>query len=139
MEMPNPYLDYLIDPGFQGVNRLFALLFENTTDRAVHIKYYLPTVEIKGYNVMINGQNFFFQPVKNNLRTYDNIRDNIRKTATGQGDDYTTSCLLDYNYFNKYYKMVAVDLSKQQELTLIKKHYNYTRRWSEFCMQVIAY
>ena len=44
--------------------------------------------------------NFFDQPIKNNLKTYDNIR----KIATGQGDDYTTSCLLDYNYFNKYYK-----------------------------------
>ena len=50
-----------------------------------------------------------------------------------------TSCLLDYNYFNKYYKMIAIDLSKQQELTLIKKHYNYSRRWGEFRMQVIAY
>ena len=57
-------------------------------------------------------KNFFDQPVKNNLRTYDNVR----KTATGPGDDYTTGCLLDYNYFNKYYKMIATDLSKQQTL-----------------------
>ena len=55
---------------------------------------------------------FFDQPVKNNLITYDNIR----KIATGQGDDYTTGCLLDYNYFNNYYKMIAIDLSKQQAL-----------------------
>ena len=59
---------------------------------------------------MIDGKNFFDQSVKNNLRTYDNIR----KIATGQGDDYTTGCLLDHNYFNKYYKMIAIDLSKQQ-------------------------
>ena len=70
--MLNPYLDYLIDPSFQGVNRLFALSFENITDRTVHAKYYLPTVEMKDYNVVINGKIFFNQLVKNNLRTYDN-------------------------------------------------------------------
>ena len=59
---------------------------------------------------MIDGQNFFDQPVKNNLRTYDNVR----KIGIGQRDDYATSCLLGYNYFNKYYEMKAIDLSKQQ-------------------------
>ena len=54
--MPNPYLDYLIDPSFQGVNRLFVLSIENTTDRTVHTKYYLPTVEIKDYNMIVTGQ-----------------------------------------------------------------------------------
>ena len=112
IEAPNPYLDYLIDQSFQGVNILFVLLFGNTTDRTVHTKYCLPTVEIKDYNVMIDGQNFFDQPVKSNLRTCDNIR----KTATGQRDDYTNGCLTDYNYFNNYYKMIAIDLSKQQAL-----------------------
>ena len=57
---------------------------------------------------MIDGKNFFDQPVKINLITYENIR-NI---ATGQGDDYTTGCLLDYNYFKNYCKMIATDLSK---------------------------
>ena len=61
---------------------------------------------------MIDGKNFFDQPVKNNKVTYENIR----KIATGQGDDYTTSCLLDYIYFKIYYKTIAVDLSKQQVL-----------------------
>ena len=60
---------------------------------------------------MIDGQNFF-QPVWNYLIAYDNIQ----KTATGQGDDYTTGCLLDYNYFEKYYKVITKDLSKQQAL-----------------------
>ena len=59
---------------------------------------------------MIDGQNFFDQPVRNDLITYDNIR----KIATGQRDDYTTGCLLDYHYFIKYYKMIVIDLSKQQ-------------------------
>ena len=61
---------------------------------------------------MIDGKNFFDQPVKNNKVTYENIR----KIATGLGDDYTTDCLLDYIYFKHYYKMIAVDLSKQQVL-----------------------
>ena len=61
----------------------------------------------------MTGKTFFFdKPVKNNLRTYDNIQE----TVTGQGDDYTTSCLLDYNYFNKYCKMIAIDSSKQEAL-----------------------
>ena len=61
---------------------------------------------------MIGGRGFFDQPLKNNLITYDNIR----KIVTGQGGDYTTGCLLNNNYFNNYYKMIAIDLSKQQAL-----------------------
>ena len=61
---------------------------------------------------MTDGKNFFDQPVKNDKVTYENIR-NI---ATGQGDDYTTGCLLDYVYFKNYYKMIAVNLSKQEVL-----------------------
>ena len=61
---------------------------------------------------MIDGKNFLNQPIKNDKITYENIR----KIATSQGDDYTTGCLLDYNYFKNYYKMIAVDLSKQQAL-----------------------
>ena len=59
MQASIPYLDYLIDPSFQEVNRLFVLSFENSTDRTVHTKYYLPTAEMKNYNVMIDGQNIF--------------------------------------------------------------------------------
>ena len=61
---------------------------------------------------MIDGQNILNQPVKDNLRTYDNIR----KIEIGQGDDYTTGCLLDDDYFNKYYKMIPIDFSKGQAL-----------------------
>ena len=108
----NPNLKHFIEPSFQGVNRLFVLAFENDNYRTTHDQYYLPNVEIKDYNIMINGENFFDQPIKNNKVTYDNIR----KIATGQGDDYTTGCLLDYSYFANTYKMIAVDLSKQQAL-----------------------
>ena len=55
---------------------------------------------------------FFDQPVKHDIRKYDNMR----KVSTSQGDDYTAGCLLDYNYFKEHYKMIAIDLSKQQEL-----------------------
>ena len=61
---------------------------------------------------MIDGKNFFDQPINSDLKRYENIR----KIATGQGDDYTNGCLLDYSYFKDHYKMVAIDLSKQQAL-----------------------
>ena len=102
----------MVEPSIQGVNRLFVLAFENDTQRTSHSDYYLLNVELKDYNIMINGENFFDQPVENNKVAYENIR----KIATGQGDDYTTGCLLDYPYFKDSYKMIAVDLSKQQAL-----------------------
>ena len=108
----NPNLNHLVEPSFQGVNRLFVLAFEGDTQRTSHSGYYLPNVEIKDYNIMINGENFFDQPIKNNKVTYANIR----KIATGKGDDNTTGCLLDYSYFMYTYKMIAVDLSKQKAL-----------------------
>ena len=108
----DPNLNHLVGPSFQGVNRLFVLVFGNDAQRTSNKRYYLPNVEIKDYNAMIDGKNFFDQPVKNDKVTYENIR----KVATGQGDDYTTGCLLDYTYFKKYYKMIAIDLSKQQAL-----------------------
>ena len=108
----NPNLNHLVEPSFQGVNRLFVLAFENDNHRISTRRYNLPTVEIKDCNIMINSENFFDQPIKNNKVTYDNIR----KIATGQGDDYTTGCLLDYPYFANTYIRIAVDLSKQQAL-----------------------
>ena len=63
-ERQKQYLDFLIDPNFQGVNRFFVLLFENKVDRKVHTKYYLPKAEIQDYNVMTEGKIFFDQPVK---------------------------------------------------------------------------
>ena len=100
----NANLNHLIQPSFQGVNRLFVLAFENDAQRTSNKRYYIPNVEIKDCNVMIGGKKCFDQPIKNN------------KVTTGQGNDYTTDCLLDYTYFKKYYKMIAIDLSKQQAL-----------------------
>ena len=81
----NPNLNHLVEPSFQGINKLFVLAFENDEDRIDHEKTYLPTVEIKDYNIMINGENFFDQPIKNKKTTYENIR----KIATGQVKEMT--------------------------------------------------
>ena len=94
------------------MNRLCVLSFENENARTFYSTYYLPKVEIKDYNVMIDGRNFFDQPINSMTKTYENIR----KIAIGQGDDYTTGCLLDYPYFKDHYKMITIDLSKQQAL-----------------------
>ena len=108
----NANLNYLVEPSFQGINRLFVLEFEGDTQRTSHSGYYLLNVEIKDYIIIINGENFFDQPIKNKKVTYENLR----KIATGQGNYDTTGCLLDYSYFMDTYKMIAVDLSKQQAL-----------------------
>ena len=106
------YLNHLVDPIFQGENRPFVLSFENEDDRRSNSNYYLQKVEVKDYNVMIDNKNFFNQPINNDFKTCESIR----KIATAQGDDYTTGCLLDYPYFKENYKMIAIDLSKQQAL-----------------------
>ena len=120
LEAQHANLNHLIESSFQVVNRLFVLAFENDAQRIHNKRYYIPSVEIKDYNVMIDGKNFFHQPIKNDKVTYGNVR----KIFTGQGDDYTTGCLLDYTYFKKYYEMIAIDLSKQQALDLILKQFN---------------
>ena len=110
--MQDANLNHLVESSFQGVNRFFVLAFENDNHRISTRRYNLRTVEIKDYNIMINGENFFDQPIKNNKVTSENIR----KIATSQGDDYTPGCLLNYQYIKDYYKMIGVYLSKQQAL-----------------------
>ena len=108
----------LLDASFEVVNRLFVLAFNVTAGDAGLVnkegyrKYYLPRVDIKKYNVLIDGRNFYDQAINSQLRKYDEIR----KVALGNGDDYTTGCLLDYVYFKKNYQIIAVDLSKQKKL-----------------------
>ena len=104
------YLDYLIDLRFQGVKRLFALSFEDNTVGTGHTVYFVPKVEIKEQNVMINDTNFYNQRVQNDTRASENIQ----HLAPDQGDHSTTGCLLDYPYFKENYKLIAIDLSKQQ-------------------------
>ena len=109
---------YPLDASFWGVRRLFVLVFNNTengakkVERNSHRKYFLPRVNITNCNVLIDGRNFYDQPIIDIIKQYDEIR----KTATGQWDDYTTGCLLDYQYFKNHCNLIAIDLSKQKEL-----------------------
>ena len=84
-------LKWGFDPSFYGVNRLFVLPFNANDSRIGHSRYYLPIVKVKDYNVMIDGKNFFDQPIKSYIKAYENIG----KRTTGQGDDYTTGYLPD--------------------------------------------
>ena len=79
-------------------------MFENKDDRTLQTKYYLPAVEIKDSNVMIDWQNFFESASKNNFISYDNIR----KIPTGEGDDCTTGCLPDYPCLKNYYEVIPI-------------------------------
>ena len=104
-----------LDPSFQGVNRLFLMAYsradDNQATRNGQRKYYLPRIDFKKYNVVIDGRNFYDNPIESDIEKYRELK----KVMIGKGD-YTTGSLLDYNYFNKHYKLVAVDLSKQKEL-----------------------
>ena len=109
-----------IDPSCQGINRLLVLAYEGGDNRVTddsHRRYFLPRVEIKNYNIEIDGRNFYGQPI-NNQETNDLIKqyDELRKISTGQGDDYATGYLLDFVYFKKNYRLIAADLSKQKAL-----------------------
>ena len=110
----------LLNASFQGVKRLFVLAYViaagDNADQEAGIKdnkkYFLPRGEIKNYNVLIDGRNFYDQPINDIIKQYDEVR----KVSTGYGDDYTTGCLLDYAYFKDHYRLIAVDLSKQKAL-----------------------
>ena len=117
----NNNLNYLIDPTFTNVNRLFVLSFENENDRTSFSKYYLPKVEIKDINVLIDGKPFFEIPVKNKEETYEQI------IEMSKNNDYTTSNLLDYEHFKAHYRLIAIDLSKQFELenSYVKQQINF--------------
>ena len=77
-----------------------------------HRKYYLPRIGLNKYNVIIDGRNSFDNPIESDIEKYRELK----KGMIGKGEDYTTRSLLDYNYYDKHYKLVAVDLSKQKEL-----------------------
>ena len=110
----------LLNASFHGVKRLFVPAYviaaSDDADQEVGIKdnkkYFLPRGEIKNYNALIDGRNFYDQPINDIIKQYDEIR----TISTGYGDDYTTGCLSDYAYFKDNYRLIAVDLSKQKAL-----------------------
>ena len=104
-----------LDPSFQGVNRLFVMAYnrvDGQPTRNGQRKYYLPRIDLNKYNVIIDGRNFYDNPIESGIEK----NRELKKVMIGKGEDYTTGSLLDYNYFKKHYKLVAVDLSKQKEL-----------------------
>ena len=109
-EAINNNLNILIDPTFTNVNRLFVLAYQDAADRQSFSTFYLPRVMVKDYNVLIDKLAFFDLPVKNEEGAYEKIID-ISKNS-----EYTTGNLLNHDYFKKYYKLIATDLSKQQVL-----------------------
>ena len=104
-------LSYLIDTTFRNVNRLFILSFENEDDRTSYYEYYVPSVEIQDYNVLIDGNAFFELPIKNIEENYEKIIQ-----ITDHSGYYTRGNLLDYEYLKEHYKLIAIDLSQQIEL-----------------------
>ena len=104
-----------LDPSFQGVNRLFVMAYNRANGQPTRNgqqKYYLPRTDFEKYNVIIDGRNFYDNPIESDIEKYRQLK----KVMIGKGEDYTTGSLLDFNYFDKHYKLVAVDLSKQKEL-----------------------
>ena len=93
--------NYLIDPTFTKVNRLFVLSFENGNDTISFSKYYVPNVQIKDFNVLIDQKSFFDIPIKSDEETYEKVIEMRRN------NDYTTGNLLDYKYFSKHYKLIV--------------------------------
>ena len=106
-EAINKNFNILLDPTFTNVNRLFVLAYQTADDRQSYSQFYLPKVMVKDYNVIIYKLTFFDLPIE---EAYEKIIDISRN------NEYTTGNLLDYDYFKKYYKLIGIDLIKQQVL-----------------------
>ena len=121
-------LDILIDSTFTNVNRLFVLACQTANDRQSFSQFYLPKVMVKDCNVIIDKLAFFDLPKKTEEEAYEKI------IHISRNNEYATGNLLDYDYFKKYYKLIAIDLSKQQVLQenedLIQQ-INFLRRLEE--------
>ena len=109
-EAVNNNLNILVDPIFTNVNRLFVLAYPTADNRQSYSQFYLPKVMVKDYNVNIDKLIFFDLPIKTEEEAYEKIIDISRN------NEYTTGNFLDYDYFKKYYKLIAIDLSKPQVL-----------------------
>ena len=119
----NNNLDYLFDQKFRNINRLFVFSFKNDNDNPTRDstkKYYMPLVEIKDFNALMDNKPFFEQLVKS-------IEKLIKMS---RNDDYTTGNLLDYLYHQSYYKLIGIDLSRQTN-TNIPEQINFTEKLEE--------
>ena len=131
----NNNLNYLIDPTFMNVNRLFVFSFprnNNTDSRYTFSNYYVPKVRINDFNVLIDGKSFFDLLIKNEKEAYEKIIDN---------NHYTTGNLLDYAYYKEHYKLIVIDLNKQtktkdpQQINFIGKLLRNTRATMFFIIE----
>ena len=114
----NNNLHYLIDQTFRNINRLFVPSFKNGNNnpaRNFFDKYYMPLVKVKNVNALIDNKSFFDQPIKNKEEAHEKL---IEKS---QNDDYTTENLLDYFYYQKYYELIDIDLSRQINTSIHQK------------------
>ena len=113
-EAINNNLNILIDPTFTNVNRLSVLAYQvdanNNDNRHSYSTFYLPRAMVKDFNIIIDKLAFFDLPIKTKEEAYEKIID------ISKNNEYTTGNLLDYDYFKKYYKLIGIDLSKQQVL-----------------------
>ena len=109
-EAANSNLNILIDPTFTNVNRLFVLAYQAAANRQSFSTFYMPRVMVKDFNIIIDSLAFFDLPIKTEEEAYEKIIDISRN------NEYTTGNLSDYDYFKKNYKLIAIDLSKQQVL-----------------------
>ena len=135
----NNNLDYLIDPTSISINRLFVLSFKNGNNdptRGTFDKYYMPLVEIKVFNALIDNKPFFDQPVENKQKGYE------KHIEMSKNDDYTTGKLLDFSchhnyyyligisYHHNYYYFIGIDLSRQTNAN-IPQQINFTGKLEE--------
>ena len=113
----NDYIRELLDASYQGVKTLFVVAYRdrggaNRVTADSNRRYFFPRVKIENYNIEIDGRNFYDQPINDFIKQFDEVR----KVSTGEGDDYTIGCLLDFVNFKKIYRLIAADLSKQKAL-----------------------
>ena len=111
------YIRERLDASFQGVNKLFVLPYargDNVSNENSYRKCFLPRLKIKNCNIEIDGRNAYDQSINDSISQYDEI-------SIGQGDDYTTGCLLGFAYFEKNYRLIAADLNKQKALDADRK------------------
>ena len=134
----NEYIRERLDVSIQGVNRLFVFPYMRGNNLATgnsYNKYFLPRSKIENYNIEIDGRNFYDQPINDSIKQYDEIR----KISIGQGDDYTTVCLLDFAYFREKYRLIASDGSKQKALDADSRAIQQTIFTGKVSANVIIY
>ena len=106
------YKRAVLDTAIPGGNRLFIMGFQNDLARDTYRKYFFPSLNIKDYNILMDGRNFYDQNISDDFKKYEELR----KVMTGRGEDYTTGSLLDYDYWKNNYKSICCNLSKQKVL-----------------------